>query len=71
MKRTSLLFVPALFAALAFASCTTGSEGVQKRQDRRTDHYQETQDRREIREDARQERTDAWYERHMRSRKAV
>ena len=65
MKRSIQILVPALFATLSFASCTTGTEGVQQRQDRRTDHYQNAQDRREIRADARQERTDAWYDRHM------
>jgi hypothetical protein len=65
MKRASLIFIPALFVTMTLVSCTTGSESVQKRQDRRTEHYGEGQNRREIREDARQERTDAWYDRHM------
>lgn len=66
MKRFNLSFVP-LILAVAFysSSCTGGTEGVERRQDRRTDRYQDRQDRREIRADARQERTDAWYERHM------
>lgn len=65
MTRSLLILLTGLFAALSFVSCTTGTEGVQQRQDRRTDHYQDRQDRREIRADARQERTDAWYDRHM------
>ncbi|WP_035610301.1 hypothetical protein [Haloferula sp. BvORR071] len=65
MKRSSLIFISALFAALSFSSCTTGTEGVQQRQDRRTERYKEGQTRQEIRADARQERTDAWYDRHM------
>jgi len=65
MKRSIMLFVSALFAAVTLVSCTSGAEGVQQRQDRRTDRYEDRQDRREIRADGRQERTDAWYDRHM------
>jgi hypothetical protein len=65
MKRLDLILLPALFATGALSSCTTGTEGVERRQDRRTDRYEDRQDRREIRADARQERTDAWYDRHM------
>ena len=65
MKRLTLIRVPALFATITLVSCTHGAEGVERRQDRRTDRYEDRQDRREIRADARQERTDAWYDRHM------
>ena len=54
-----------LAGVFAMSSCTTGTEGVQQRQDRRTDRYENRQDRREIRADARDKRTDAWYDRHM------
>jgi hypothetical protein len=54
-----------LAGVFALSSCSSGAEGVDRRQDRRTDRYEDRQDRREIRADARQERTDAWYDRHM------
>ena len=66
MKCLNPRFVFAMLAGVfAISSCTTGTEGVQQRQDRRTDRSLNRQDRREIRADARQERTDAWYDRHM------
>lgn len=66
MKPVNLLFAAAIVVAgFAFSSCSTGTEGVERRQDRRTDRQGNRQDRREIRADARQERTDAWYDRHM------
>lgn len=46
------------------ASCESNDD-LQKRLDDRNDNYSNFQDRREMRADARQERTDAWYDRVM------
>ena len=48
-----------------FVSSCASNEPYEDRMDRRTDAYVGSQDRREIRQDARQERTDAWYDRVM------
>jgi len=46
------------------SSCASNEE-FEDRLDRRNESYQSFQDRREIRADARQERTDAWFDRVM------
>ncbi len=51
-----------LLLAAAMTSCASKDE-LQKRMDKRNDNYSDLQDRRRIRQDARQERTDAWYDR--------
>lgn len=52
-----------LITAPLFTSCS--NEALQQREDRRTDRHLNVNERREIRTDARQERTDAWFDRHM------
>jgi hypothetical protein len=67
MKRTarflSFLFAVSIVAPL-LSSCSSNDE-FQERMDRRNDSYMRYNDRRRIRLDARQERTDAWFDRHM------
>ena len=50
---------------LALLNSCASNDGLQDRMDRRNSNYQSFQDRREIRQDARQERTDAWFDRVM------
>lgn len=47
-----------------YPSCAS-NEQFQQRMDQRNDAYSNYSERREIRTDARQERTDKWFERHM------
>jgi hypothetical protein len=49
---------------LSLASCASNDE-LQDRLDARNDSYLNLQQRREMRQDARQERTDAWFDRVM------
>jgi hypothetical protein len=51
-------------SAAALASCSS-NDGLEDRLDRRNDGYSGFQERREMRQDARQERTDAWFDRVM------
>ena len=51
-------------ALLCLCSCASNDE-FEDRMDRRTDTYSGFQERREIRQDARQDRTDAWFDRVM------
>ena len=53
-----------LIIAACCASCASNDQ-LQQRVDRRNDAYSNYNERREIRTDARQERTDAWFDRHM------
>jgi hypothetical protein len=46
------------------ASCAS-NDHLQQRMDNRNDAYSNYNERRQIRTDARQERTDMWYDRHM------
>lgn len=62
MKLTPSLLCLAAIAGLS--SCASNEE-LEDRLERRNDGYQSFQDRREIRADARQERTDAWFDRVM------
>jgi len=55
----------ALAAVAAFASCASNDE-LQERMDRRNDNSSSLQDRRAIRQEAREQRSDDWYERVMR-----
>ena len=52
-------------AGLLLSTSACESDDLEERLDRRNDTYQEFQDRRTLRRDARQERTDAWYDRVM------
>ena len=45
-------------------SCAS-NDALQQRMDNRNEAYSSLNERREIRTDARQERTDMWYDRHM------
>jgi hypothetical protein len=49
---------------LSLVSCTSDDD-LQDRLDDRNDRYLGLQQRREMRQDARQERTDAWFDRVM------
>ncbi|MEO5916772.1 MAG: hypothetical protein ABIS50_21270 [Luteolibacter sp.] len=53
-----------LITATFCASCAS-NEQLQQRMDKRNESYSNYNERREIRTDARQERTDMWYDRHM------
>ena len=68
MKRIAyflgFLFTAGLFGPL-LVSCAS-NDSFDERMDRRNDRYMSYDERRRIRLDARQERTDAWYARHMR-----
>jgi hypothetical protein len=55
----------ALVAVTAVLSSCGSNEDLQKRLDDRNDWYGDVQERREMRQDARQERTDAWFDRVM------
>lgn len=50
--------------ALSLSSCASNDE-LQERMEKRNDAYSNLQERREIRQGARQERTDAWFDRVM------
>jgi hypothetical protein len=62
MNSSSALII--LLLPLVCASCVSNDE-FQDRMDRRNDSYSNYNDRRKSRLDARQERTDMWFERHM------
>lgn len=51
-------------ASLGLSSCASNDK-LQDRLDHRNDAYSNLQERREMRQDARQERTDAWFDRVM------
>jgi hypothetical protein len=53
-----------LIIAACCVSCAS-NEQLQQRMDNRNAAYSNYNDRREIRTDARQERTDMWFDRHM------
>ncbi|RYD31547.1 MAG: hypothetical protein EOP87_14505 [Verrucomicrobiaceae bacterium] len=56
----------ALVAASTILLTSCGSnEDFQQRMDKRNEAYSNYNDRRKIRTEARQERTDMWFERHM------
>lgn len=59
--------LPLLFAAVAAVCCSScaSNEQFEGRMERRNDAYSGYGERRETRLDARQERTDAWYDRVM------
>ena len=48
-----------------FGTSCASNEDFAERMDRRNEHYMNYNERRKIRLDARQQRTDAWFERHM------
>jgi hypothetical protein len=51
-------------STVLITSCASNDE-LQKRMDKRNEAYSNYNERRKIRTEARQERTDMWYERHM------
>ena len=51
--------------AILLIIASASNDQLQQRVDRRNDAYSNYNERREIRTDARQERTDAWFDRHM------
>lgn len=54
------------FFSAALCSCSSSDHSkLDKRLDERNTEYQNYQDRRAMRQQARQERTDAWYDRAM------
>ncbi len=59
---TALALVLAVLSSLT--SCTSNEE-LQDRLDKRNDAYSNFQQRREMRADARQQRTDDWFDRVM------
>lgn len=54
-----------VLAVLCCLTSCSSNEELQERLDKRTDTYSNFQDRREMRADARQQRTDAWFDRAM------
>ena len=66
MPKPITRLVAAAAIALLFPFQTSCSnDELQDRLDSRTDAYENFQDRRRMRMDSRQERTDAWYDRAM------
>lgn len=62
----NILTIPLIAAAtVCLACCASSNEELQQRMDQRNSNYATFQERREIRTDARQERTDMWYDRVM------
>lgn len=55
----------ASFAMLVGLSSCASNEQLEKRLDNRNESYSNVQDRRGMRKDARQGRTDAWFDRVM------
>ncbi|QIF02337.1 hypothetical protein [Roseimicrobium sp. ORNL1] len=60
----AILTTLVLAALCCLTSCSSNDE-LQERLDKRTDAYSNFQERREMRADARQQRTDAWFDRAM------
>jgi hypothetical protein len=60
----AMSLVALLVSAATLVSCTS-DDGLEGRLERRNDTYSSFQDRREARQDARQGRTDAWFDRVM------
>lgn len=54
-----------LMIITALLSSCASNEDFQQRMDQRNDAYSNYNERRQIRTDARQERTDMWFDRHM------
>ncbi len=54
-----------LLAGTVLVTSCTSNEELQQKMDKRNEAYSNFNERRKIRTDARQERTDMWYERHM------
>lgn len=63
MCRYLLILLP--IVCLGLVSCATDNDDLQKRMDERNDAYSNYNERRKIRTDARQERTDMWFDRVM------
>ena len=57
--------IAVLIIITTFCSSCSSNEQLQQRVDRRNDSYSNYNERRKIRTDARQERTNMWYDRHM------
>lgn len=60
----AILTTPVLAVLCCLTSCSSNEE-LQERLDKRNETYSNFQDRREMRADARQQRTDAWFDRAM------
>lgn len=54
-----------LITVTALLPSCASNEDFEKRMDKRNDAYSNYNERRQIRTDARQERTDMWFDRHM------
>jgi hypothetical protein len=66
--KISVLRLAGILAFLSATLCSCSSSDhskLEKRLDERNTEYQNYQDRRALRQQARQERTDAWYDRAM------
>ncbi|RYD23515.1 MAG: hypothetical protein EOP88_03855 [Verrucomicrobiaceae bacterium] len=57
--------ITVLVAGAVLSISCASNEQLQQRMDKRNDTYSSMNERRKIRTDARQERTDMWYDRHM------
>lgn len=62
MKPPTLILLPTII--LLYSSCAS-NEQFEQRMEKRNDAYSNYNERRKIRTEARQERTDMWFERHM------
>ncbi|TLD72092.1 hypothetical protein FEM03_05030 [Phragmitibacter flavus] len=61
---TLKLTIALMTLVLGFSSCASNAE-LEDRLERRNQNHSNLQERREMRLDARQERTDAWFDRVM------
>ena len=57
-------YLPLALLCLLTSACASNEE-LENRLDRRNEHYSNLQDRRELRQDARDKRSDDWYDRVM------
>ncbi|MEI6533763.1 MAG: hypothetical protein WCN98_00370 [Verrucomicrobiaceae bacterium] len=65
MIRRLIHQISLLAAALLTISCASHKDDLDKRLEHRNDHYSNYQARRALRTEARQERTDRWFDRLM------
>lgn len=57
--------VSILLISIPFLASCESNEQLQQRMDKRTEAYSKYNERREIRTNAREERDDMWFDRHM------
>jgi hypothetical protein len=62
MKAATLLF---LLVSVLISSCTTDTDELRYKLKQKNEKYLDRQERWKMRREARQERTDAWFERWM------